>query len=139
MTSHAGSHSVHAARVSNPRAKKIRLVKLVDLSLDQEADFSPSDKDLTSCHISREQWTDLKSDILESWDPKNLESPKDVVTRWNSTLYEKGGQIALCKETGMIRRYAIYYFSTNDPLSDVAFSLDSISVDLRKLAIFALS
>ena len=61
MPLHVDPDSVQVKGVSNLGAQKIKLVKLVALSPDQQATFSPTDEDLNSCQISREEWTELNT------------------------------------------------------------------------------
>jgi hypothetical protein len=56
--------SVHVEGVSNLDTK-IKLVKLVEISPDREATFSPADEALTLCQISREEWTELNAVSLD--------------------------------------------------------------------------
>ncbi|SRR6266540_6947472 len=38
---------------------KIKMTKLVGLSLDEELNYSPMDEDLASCQVSREKWVEM--------------------------------------------------------------------------------
>ena len=59
----ARSDPLHVEGAPNSPTKKIKLMKLVDLSPDQE--FYAPDEDLISCQISREKWTELNTVCLD--------------------------------------------------------------------------
>jgi len=50
--------------VTNLEETKIRMTKLVCLSLDKEGNYSPTDEDLASCHVSKEKWAEMNEASL---------------------------------------------------------------------------
>jgi hypothetical protein len=67
MPRHVDRDSVQAEGVSSPSARKVKMVKLVDLSVDQGTNFSPVYEELASCQISMDEVTELNAVSLNSY------------------------------------------------------------------------
>ncbi|KAF8964541.1 hypothetical protein BDZ97DRAFT_1815540 [Flammula alnicola] len=126
-----------------PRIRSIKMVELLALHIDSYVskpdNMTKYEHDLRTCHLSQEQLQSLKMELLSAWDDDHPRSILPTLQRWNqSFFYENGGQIALCEEYGsQLSNYAIFHFSTSDPLPRDDDRYDSVPERLHRLDIWS--